>query len=97
MPTYITLLRFTQKGIETIKEGAARLDAAKHAYRAMGAELKAFYLVMGRYDHVVVSEAPNDETMAKIALALGARGTTRSETLRAFTEEEYRKIIAGLP
>jgi len=35
--------------------------------------------------------------MAKIALALGARGTTRSETLRAFTEEEYRKIIAGLP
>ncbi len=97
MPTYITLLRFTQKGIESIKEGSARLDAAKQTYRATGAELKAFYLVMGRYDHVVVSEAPNDETMAKVALALGARGTTRSETLRAFTEEEYRKIIAALP
>lgn len=97
MPTYITLLRFTQKGIETIKEGSARLDAAKQAYRAMGAELKAFYLVLGQYDHVVISEAPDDETMAKIALALGSRGTTRSETLRAFTEDEYRTMIAALP
>jgi uncharacterized protein with GYD domain len=49
MPTYITLLHFTQKGIEAIKEGPARLDRAKPAFKAAGAELKAFYLVTGRY------------------------------------------------
>ncbi len=43
MPTYISLLHFTQKGIETIKEGPARLDRAKQAFQAAGAELKAFY------------------------------------------------------
>lgn len=71
MPTYIALLRFTQKGIETIKEAPARLDGAKQAFRAMGAELKAFYLAMGQYDAVVIAEAPNDETRARLALALG--------------------------
>jgi uncharacterized protein with GYD domain len=97
MPTYIHLVKFTQKGIENIKEGAARLDAVKQSYKAMGAEIKGFYLVMGQYDGVVIVEAPNDETMAKVALASGTRGTVRSETSRAFTEEEYRKILASLP
>jgi len=44
MPTYITLISYTQKGIENIKDGPARLDAAKEAYKAMGAELKDFFL-----------------------------------------------------
>ena len=97
MPTYISLLRFTQQGIETIKDGPSRLDAARKAYEAVGARLKEFYLVTGRYDAVVLSEAPNDETVAKLALALGSRGNVRSETLRAFTEAEYRSILAALP
>ena len=97
MATYITLLSFTQEGIENIKESPARLDAAKQAFRAMGAELKEFYLVMGQYDAVVVAEAPDDETVAKLALAIGSGGAVRTETLRAFTEDEYRKIIAALP
>ena len=97
MPTYIHLIRFTQKGIESIKEGAARLDAVKQSYKAMGAEIKGFYLMMGQYDAVVIVDAPNDETIAKVSLASGTRGTVRSETSRAFTEEEYRKILASLP
>ena len=52
---------------------------------------------MGRYDLVSLIEAPGDESMAKIALAIGSRGAIRTETLRAFTEDEYRQIIAGLP
>src|SRR3972149_11249097 len=97
MPTYVTLLRFTQKGAETIKEGPPSPDAAKGRFRAAGAELKAFYLTMGRYDAVAIIEAPNDETVAKLALATGAVGSVRTETLRAFPEEEYRKIVAALP
>jgi uncharacterized protein with GYD domain len=97
MATYIVLLRYTQQGVEKIKESPARLDAAKKAFRAMGAELKQWYLVMGQYDAVVVSEAPDDETAAKLALAIGSLGSIRTETLRAFTEDEYRKLIAALP
>jgi uncharacterized protein with GYD domain len=75
----------------------ARLDAAKKAFKAMGAELKQWYLVMGRYDAVVIAEGPDDETAAKLALAIGSQGAIHTETLRAFTEDEYRKIIAALP
>jgi uncharacterized protein with GYD domain len=95
--TYIALLSFTQQGIENIKESPARLDVAKKAYQAMGAELKEFYLVMGQYDMVIVAEAPDDETVAKLALAIGSQGAIRTETLRAFPEDEYRKIVAALP
>jgi len=97
MTTYITLLRYTQQGIENMKESPSRLEAAKESFRALGAELKAFYLVNGQYDAVIVSEAPDDETATKIALATSSLGNVRTETLRAYTEEEYRKIIADLP
>ncbi len=97
MPTYISLLRYTQQGIQNIKEGPARLDSAKQGFEAMGAKVLAFYLVMGQYDAVLVSEAPDDETVAKLALRIGSLGAIRTETFRAFTEDEYRKIIAALP
>jgi uncharacterized protein with GYD domain len=97
MPTFVSLIRFTQKGVETIKDGPARLDAAREAYRAAGAKLRDFYLVTGKYDAVVVAEAPDDETAVKISLAISARGNVRVETCRAFGEEEYRRIVAGLP
>ncbi|MBM4329851.1 MAG: GYD domain-containing protein [Deltaproteobacteria bacterium] len=97
MPTYISLLRYTPKGMETVKEGPNRVEAAKKAFKAFGAELKQFYLVMGQYDAIVISEGPDDETAAKLALAIGSLGNIRTETMRAFTEDEFRKIIAGLP
>jgi len=53
--------------------------------------------VQGRYDAIVFVEAPNDEVVAKFALAVGSQGNVRSETMRAFNEEEYRRIVSGLP
>ena len=97
MPTFITLVNYTQQGVENMKDSPARLDAAKQAFAAMGGELQAFYLVMGRFDAVVIGEAPDDETAALLALAIGGQGAVRTETLRAFTEDEYRAIIANLP
>jgi len=96
MSTYISLLRYTQKGIEGVKESPGRLDAARKAFEKVGARLKDFYLVSGQYDAVVISEAPDDATAAKVSLSLAARGNVRTETLRAFTEEEFRKIVAEL-
>ena len=97
MPTYVTLVNFTQKGIEAIKQGPARLDAARRAFEDVGATVKAFYLVTGRYDAVVVSEAPDDETAAKLSLGIASRGYSRTETLVAFSEEDYRRIASSLP
>ena len=97
MATYISLLRFTQQGIETIKDSPARLDMAKQVFKSMGASIKEFYLVTGEYDAVVIGEAPDDETIAKLALTIGATGAIRTESFRAFTEEEYHKIVAALP
>ena len=97
MPTYISLASFTQKGIEQIKEGPDRLEAARKEFEALGARIKDFYLVMGQYDMVVIVEAPDDETVAKLALIIGARGTSRTVTLRAFPEADYRRIVGELP
>jgi uncharacterized protein with GYD domain len=97
MAKYIILCNYTQNGIENVKQSPTRLDAAKKAFHSMGGELKEFYLVMGRYDMVVVADMPNDEAAAKLALAIGSGGALRSETLRAFTEDEYRKIVSALP
>jgi uncharacterized protein with GYD domain len=97
MATYIMLHHYTQKGIENIKQSPARLDAAKKAFKALGAEVKQFYLVMGRYDIVIIAEAPDDETIAKCALDSAMKGNVTTETLRAFSEDEYRKIIGALP
>ena len=97
MPTYVSLIRWTQKGIESIKDSPSRLEMGKEAFKAMGAEIKQSYLVMGQYDLVIIGEAPDDETVAKLSLAMGARGSIRTETFRAFTEDEYRNIIAALP
>ena len=97
MPTYISLVSWTQKGIENVRESPNRLDAAKKMFQAAGGELQQFYLVQGQYDMVVVSEFPDDETATRVALTLGSVGAVRTETCRAFTEDEYRKIIAALP
>ena len=97
MPTYITLMKWTQQGIQTAKDAPARLDAGKQPVKSLGGEIKAFYLVMGQYDFVLISEAPDDETVAKAIIMTGMQGNVHTQTMRAFTEDEYRKIIAALP
>jgi len=97
MATYVTLLKYTEQGIKAIKEGPSRLEKARQALKSMGGDVRSFHLVQGRYDAIVFVEAPNDEVVAKFALASGSQGSVRTETTRAFTEEEYRRIISGLP
>ncbi|UCC90720.1 MAG: GYD domain-containing protein [Dehalococcoidia bacterium] len=96
MATYLMLFRFTGRGTENIKDSPARVEAAKEAFRAIGAHVKEFYLLMGTYDTAFVVEAPDDETIMKASLNLGSQGSVRTETFRAFTEDEYKKIIADL-
>jgi len=97
MPTYINVFHLTQKGVENVRKGPERVAAAKRLFQAVGAKIKDFYMVMGQYDAVVISEAPDDETATKAVLALASLGYVRSESMRAFTEDEYRKMIESLP
>jgi uncharacterized protein with GYD domain len=96
MPHFVTLIRYTQQGIAKIKESPARLEAAKKAAEKVGGKIHAWYLTMGQYDALLISEFPNDEAVAKFALSVGALGNVATETLRAFTEGEYRNIVGGL-
>ena len=97
MATFIVLNKYTHQGIAKIKESPARIDAVRKTGLTVGAQLKAWYLVLGRYDFVTVWEAPNDETMAKLNLAIGSTGNITTETLRAFTEDEFRQLVATMP
>jgi uncharacterized protein with GYD domain len=97
MPTFVTLASWTDQGIKEVKESPARLDAFKQAAESLGCEVKDFYLVTGDYDMVVVIEAPNGETAVKLSMATGSKGSVRTKTLRAFTEDQYREIIGSLP
>jgi uncharacterized protein with GYD domain len=96
MPTYITLIRYTEQGVKTFTDLSQRLEETKTAGEAAGAKLVGSYLTMGHYDAVAISEAPDDHSIAELALAAGARGNVRTETMRAFTDEEARKIAADL-
>jgi uncharacterized protein with GYD domain len=96
MPTYVTLIHYTDQGVKTFKDLPQRLDETRQAGEAIGAELIGYYLTMGQYDAIAISDAPDDATIARLALAAGARGNVRTETFRAFTEDEAKAIAAEL-
>ena len=96
MATYVVLLTFTDQGIQNVRDTRG-LDAAKQAVQALGCQWQGWYLTLGQYDAVGIIEAPDDATVARLALVQGARGGVRSQTLRAFTEDEARQLIASLP
>jgi uncharacterized protein with GYD domain len=93
MATYLSLLRWTDQGIRNVKDTPTRIDNAKKAFQGAGAEMKAWYLAMGSYDMAVLTEAPDDETFAKIILGLGSLGNVRSETMRLFSEADFRNKL----
>jgi len=97
MPTYITLGRWTQQGIESVKDSPTGLDGFKQLVKSAGGEVKGFYLVTGQDDFfVVISEAPNDDVMSKVTRATASKGGAKAQTLHAITEDEYRTMLAGL-
>jgi len=97
MPHYVALLRYTSQGIAKIKESPARLDAARKAAQSMGGKIHAWYLTMGHHDAVLIAEFPSDDVCAKFMLSVSSLGNVTTQTLKAFNEDEYRKIVASLP
>ena len=95
MPTFVILARYTQQGIENIRDSPSRLGEAKERlFDPLGVEVKVLHLVTGRYDLVGIVEAPDGEAMAKLALSLSAQGNVRTEVLQAF---DYQQLVGALP
>ena len=97
METYIILGKYTPQGIAKIKEGPARIEGARKAIEAAGGKMLSWYLTIGRYDFIVVAEAPNVMATAGILLATGAQGNISTETLHALTEAEFKGVVSSLP
>jgi len=94
MPTYLIFSKWTEQGIRNIKESPKRLELGKQKLKDLGGEIKAFYLTLGDDDMVAVAEAPDDETLARHLLWLGSQGSVTTKTVKVFTEDEYRRIVA---
>jgi uncharacterized protein with GYD domain len=94
MPTYISLINWTDQGIRSFGESTKRADAAKELAQRMGGSIPHTYWTVGQYDVVTVSDFPDDETATAFLLALGSQGNIRTTTLRAYDAEEMTRIIA---
>lgn len=97
MPLYISLLKWTDRGLRDVRESPQRLDAVRRACNNGGGKLAGFYMTLGEYDVVNIGEFPSDEAYSSTLLQVASRGAVRATTLKAFTEDEYRRIIAAIP
>ncbi len=97
MPTYISLLKLTEQGIKNIKDAPARVEQAIKAMEAGGGKYIGFYAVMGKYDYVIIGEAPSDEAMMTYLMALGSLGNVTTMTMRAFNKEQFSDLVKKLP
>lgn|SRR5574338_1058586 len=96
-PTYVCLVKFTDKGIQAASQTTQRLAAWSAKVQSLGVTIKQMYWTLGEYDQVCIFEAPDDETAASVLLAAEMLGNIRSQTMRAFTAAEMDEILARIP
>ena len=96
MATFVTLLKFTEKGIKNVSQTTKRAEAFREMAKKMGVTVTDIYWTLGRYDAVAIYEAPNDETATRLMFTLGSLGNLRTETLRAYSAEEMGQILKGM-
>ena len=96
MPTFISLLNWTDEGVRSYRDTLDRAKAADELAERMGGKLKDVYWTVGPYDVVSVAEFPDDETGTAFLLALGSQGNIRTTTLRAFNRDEMAQVLSKI-
>ena len=96
MATYFSLLSFTDQGIRNVKESPARADAAKAMAAKLGVNFKSLYWTVGQFDLVATLEG-TDEAITTFLLKTGSMGNIRTHTMRAYTQDEFAKMIGNMP
>lgn len=97
MATYIIVGNFTDQGIRNVRDTTKRAAAVREAAKKAGVNMKEIYWTMGAFDLIGIFEAPDDASMSAVALAIGAAGNVRGQTLRAYSKEEMDGVIKKLP
>lgn len=97
MPTFISLVNWTDQGVRNFRDTASRAAAARDLTARMGGEMREIYWTVGPYDIVVVADFPDEETGTAFLLALGSQGNIRTTTMRAFNSEEIQGILGKVP
>src|SRR5438045_6505869 len=97
MPTYISLVQFTDKGVQAAHETTRRAAEWGAKVQSMGVTIKQMYWTLGQYDQVCIFEAPDDEMAASVLLAADTLGNIRTQTMRAFTASEMEQILSRVP
>jgi uncharacterized protein with GYD domain len=93
MATYVTLLKFTAKGVKDIKDTCKRAADFKTHSKKHGIEVKEQYWCMGAYDGLIIFDAPDDETATAAMLSLSSRENVTTQTLRSLTAADMNKIV----
>ena len=93
MPLYIMTSNLTDEGRKTVKANPQRIKEVNKEVESMGAKVIAQYVVLGQYDFINILEAPDNETIARIAIELGSRGTLQTNTLAALTLDDFIKSM----
>ena len=96
MATYIMLPSFTDQGIRKVKDSPKRAGAFKDMAKKCGATVKDVFWTLGEYDIVAIVEAPDDISMTALGLSSGALGNIRTQTLRAFAQEDMKTILGKM-
>jgi uncharacterized protein with GYD domain len=89
MPTYVMFTTLNSDGVQTLKNNPARIREVNREVEQLGATVKAQWATLGRFDFVNIIEAPDEETMARVSMELGSRGTGRYETLPAIPVDDF--------
>ena len=97
MPTSMLSLNWTDQGIRSIKESPKRSQAARELAKKLGAEIKQVYPTSGDNDLVIFGDAPSRDDVARLAVAISANGNVRTRTSRAWSEQEFTKLVSDLP
>lgn len=96
MATFITTLRFTEKGIQRVQESPKRAAAFTTAAKKMGVRVVALYWTLGSFDGMIILEAPDDRTAAAAMFSLASKGNVQTTTVQAFDAAEIEKVIGTL-
>src|SRR2546423_9416488 len=95
MATYVSLMRFTEQGARNIQDTQKRAAAFRDAAKKAGVTVRGIFWTMGAYDGVVLLEAPDEQPVTAVMAGLGALGTVRTQTLRAFDEAEIGQDLGS--
>jgi uncharacterized protein with GYD domain len=96
MITYVALVKFTDQGIRNAKDTLKRADAFKDMAKKLGVTVRETFWTQGQYDIVTIIEAPDEVSGTALNMSLCALGNVRTQTLRAFSANEMKPIIAKM-